>query len=772
MKQAYRGIVYLFCCACLCMTARAQNITQAEYFFDSDPGYGSGTQISIATPAPNISGLSFNAGVSALSNGIHTLFIRTKDANGRWSQTYAHTMAKVQPMFPNPSAASAIVQAEYFIDTDPGYGNGTTITLTPAVNISALSFNVDLSSVSTGLHTLYVRTKDATGWSIVSSTPFAKVQGTFGNPNATSNITKVEYFFDSDPGFGNGIDVPITAAANISGLVFNANVSSLSQGMHTLYVRSRDAQGKWSVVNSINFAKVQGLFTNPNSSGNIVKMEYFFDTDPGFGNGVDVPLTSGTDISNFTFNANVNTLLTGLHTLYVRTKDAQGKWSITFQQQFTRIQGLNSNPAQVSKITKAEYFFDTDPGFGNGINIPLTPGIDISALSFNADISALSNGVHTLFVRSCDSLGQWSTTNHLGFAKVQPLFNNLNTQSNIVKLEYFFDADPGFGNGTDVPVVSGLNISSLAFNANVSALNNGVHTLYVRSKDAQGKWSVVNETVFARVQPLIGNPNTQSNIVQIEYFVDTDPGIGNGIWVPLSSDTNVTALSLNVDMTVLVNGSHILYIRSKDAQGKWSITNSWAFNGGTAPLAMSLISFDAKLLEDKKVILEWITAYEADVADYTIERSYDASRWTVVGKKLPLGGDPEKERVYQMVDEEPGTGIVYYRLTETDINGQKTQAPIRFVQINENAIADAVLYPNPNDGTLINIRSAAFTEGDVLIHIIGADGKVCFSQTIPQQTSPLTILSDLHLATGNYFINLQGKNKTETLKLQVTGKTF
>src|SRR5690606_31995722 len=110
-------------------------------------------------------------------------------------------------------------------------------------------------------------------------------------------------------------------------------------------------------------------------------------------------------------NANVNTLLTGLHTLYVRTKDAQGKWSITFQQQFTRIQGLNSNPAQVSKITKAEYFFDTDPGFGNGINIPLTPGIDISALSFNADISALSNGVHTLFVRSCDSLGQWSTTN-------------------------------------------------------------------------------------------------------------------------------------------------------------------------------------------------------------------------------------------------------------------------------------------------------------------------------------------------------------------------
>ncbi|QLH46029.1 MAG: hypothetical protein HWD58_10605 [Bacteroidota bacterium] len=66
--------------------SQAQNITQLEYFFNTDPGFGNATQASI-TPAANIANMNINADVTALPQGIHQLYIRSKDANGNWSVT-------------------------------------------------------------------------------------------------------------------------------------------------------------------------------------------------------------------------------------------------------------------------------------------------------------------------------------------------------------------------------------------------------------------------------------------------------------------------------------------------------------------------------------------------------------------------------------------------------------------------------------------------------------------------------------------------------------
>jgi hypothetical protein len=352
------------------------------------------------------------------------------------------------------------------------------------------------------------------------------------------------------------------------------------------------------------------------------------------------------------------------------------------------------------------------------------------------------------------------------FAKVQPVFSNPNTVSNINKAEYYYDTDPGFGSGTDIPVVAAADISSLVFNASVSSLSNGVHTLYVRTRDAQGKWSVVNNLVFAKIQSLATNPHTTSNIDRIEYFIDNDPGIGNGISVPFTPAVDVSNVSFNVDMTILVTGAHKLYVRSKDAQGKWSITNIHSFNGGLIPLAIELVSFEASLQKNNTVLLKWVTESESDVAKYRIERSYDAGLWTLVGEKAPVTSNSSQRRTYTLPDLNPGTGVVYYRLTEIDLNGKETIAPIRFVKINGTIAGYASVYPNPNDGKQINISSDLFGQGDVTVTIIGSDGKIHLRSTVNNATSLFTI-SGIELAAGNYFINLQGKQRSESLKLQV-----
>ena len=73
--------------------------------------------------------------------------------------------------------------------------------------------------------------------------PFLKSALTSESPQ---NITQVEYFVDSDPGFGNGTSIGISAGTDLNPSI-TADLSSLSDGFHVLYVRAKDTEGDWSV---------------------------------------------------------------------------------------------------------------------------------------------------------------------------------------------------------------------------------------------------------------------------------------------------------------------------------------------------------------------------------------------------------------------------------------------------------------------------------------------------------------------------------------------
>ncbi|QLH46032.1 MAG: hypothetical protein HWD58_10620 [Bacteroidota bacterium] len=105
----------------------------------------------------------------------------------------------------------------------------------------------------------------------------------------------------------------------------------------------------------------------------------------------------------------------GIHQLYIRSKDANGNWSVTNRSFFYKTG--NSNSASNANIVKLEYFFDADPGFGNGIDVPVTPGNNIANLNIVPDISAVGLGAHLLSVRSKDEKGSWSITNSVGFLR-------------------------------------------------------------------------------------------------------------------------------------------------------------------------------------------------------------------------------------------------------------------------------------------------------------------------------------------------------------------
>ena len=297
---------------------------------------------------------------------------------------------------------------------------------------------------------------------------------------------------------------------------------------------------------------------------NLTRMEYFFDTDPGFGNGVNAGAVSGTSFTFTNLPLSLSGLSAGMHNLFFRSRNADGKWSQSIPQTFYYEPAFN-NPVQ--NISKAEYFFDTDPGFGNGTDAGAVNAATIN-LNITPTISSLAAGMHTFFMRTRDAAGKWSQSIPQTFY-YEPIISN--PVQDIVKAEYFFDTDPGFGNATNHSIVPGANISfSLA--PTISSLSAGLHRFFIRTRDAAGKWSQSTPALFY-YEPIISNP--YPNITRAEYYIDNFVAVGNGIPVVFAPNDTINAIKFPVNITGVASGNHRLFLRTRDVNGKWSLT-SWA----------------------------------------------------------------------------------------------------------------------------------------------------------------------------------------------------
>ncbi len=783
------------------------NVTEAEYFIDIDPGFGNATTAAV-TAGQNIT-FNFAGNIAPLLSGLHNLFVRTRDANGKWSLSTPKLFYKETVV---ANAVASITSAEYFFDTDPGFGNAIAASVTAGQTVT-FSFAGNIAPLPNGLHNLYVRTRDANGkWSISTPQLFYKEALV---ANAIPTITSAEYFFDTDPGFGNATTAGITAAHTVT-FNFNGNIAALSSGFHNLFVRTRDANGTWSM-------SIPQVFYKPPSISsvipNITSAEYFFDTDPGFGNATMASVTAGQTVI-FNFAANITVLTNGLHNLFVRTKDANGNWSLSIPQLFYKEVVLNN---LVSNITSAEYFFDTDPGFGNATTATVATGQTV-IFNFAGNISSLTNGLHNLFVRTKDANGKWSLSVPQLFYKEAILINPI---PNITSAEYFFDTDPGFGNAITAAVTAGQNVN-FNFNGIVTTLSNGLHYLYVRTRDVNGKWSLSIPQLFYK-EPVINN--TVPNIATAEYYVDSDPGFGSGTAFTVSPQGQTIIQNFNFAATSLTRGLHRLYIRIKDANGKWSLTSTalfyyetvlpvpptdqfvklewfwttdpgfgnatavsippgnngqitnFAFNvpvdgsfGGTKKnlyirilddwslttvrvvdftgtvLPVTLLEFTAQA-QQNIVMAKWSTLQELNSDYFEVEHSTDGINFKKIGR-VNAAGNSSTLKAYSLPHNDPVTGANYYRLKQVDKNGHFEYSPI--VKILFNGIKGTIVaYPNPVSD-ILNITVPQTLQNDkAVLQLFDARGSLLLQKTITDKRTEILMGA---FAAGNYSLLIRDKN--------------
>jgi len=221
--------------------------------------------------------------------------------------------------------SQTINKAEYFIDTDPGAGNGQNVTFTSSISLNDISFQVPIPSLTDGFHYLFFRVRDSNNkW---SSTEFRTIfKSSLPSSGSLTDVIGAEYFIDIDPGINAGTNIPITSGNILEPYTFEIPVTSLSNGFHYLFTRVKDANGKWSPAEQRIFLK-ETLSALP-PIPNITRVEYYIDSDPGFGNAAAVPFTPAASLHDQVFILDLSSLSQGSHKLFIRAKDANNVWSL------------------------------------------------------------------------------------------------------------------------------------------------------------------------------------------------------------------------------------------------------------------------------------------------------------------------------------------------------------------------------------------------------------------------------------------------------------
>ena len=161
-------------------------------------------------------------------------------------------------------------------------------------------------------------------------------------------------------------------------------------------------------------------------------------------------------------------------------------------------------------------------------------------------------------------------------------------------------------------------------------------------------------------------------------------------------------------------------------------------------LAVSGLKLTATTDELKQVPLQWTAVDEINVRSYEVQRSTDGAHFASLSSLQAISGGTQ--HTYNYTDKLPVSGNNYYRIKETDNNGNIAYSNV--VRIIITAVADILIMPNPASDYVNIIAKTSITQ----LQVLNAKGQVL--QTI----KPLANSYKLHvnaMPSGEYFLRIE-----------------
>lgn len=504
------------------------------------------------------------------------------------------------------ACAQSITDAEYFINSDPGPGNGIDIPVTPGsqVNITSLQVPVALLD-SNDSHDLFLRYRSEDGlWGNRERRSFFLFYS-IPHGYAGRDITSAEYWFD------NGAPIPFDLSDDPSVVhaILLPSAGLQTNTAHKLSVRYFGSHGQFGSVESRYFflhEPIPGIWY----SRDITHVEYRFDNLPptlvDIGNNFEIDYYALLPVGGLTPNQN--------HKLTIRYLDEDGRWSNPEARYFFAIQ-LDGGAAEYIDITHVEYSFDGV----NPVLVDVTDGNDINYAELIASLGLQVNQSHKLAVRYLDERGLWSNF-EARYVFVHEEADGIQTLLDVAAVEYWIDG--GAPLQVDIADAANVNFASLV----PHFAGPGHHDFYLRYISEVGQRSNAEKLPFFVWSG--AGPSGTARLAGAEYFVNVDPGVGNGVQVTFPQDgawDEGAENSVSV-LTGLPVGLHRFGIRMRDEVGNWSHTLADTFVVG--PVLVISVS-------GSNIVLNW-TANPDNIPFHVYRAPGTGGAFTEIGTSTGL----------------------------------------------------------------------------------------------------------------------------------------
>ncbi|ELR69087.1 Hypothetical protein C900_05476 [Fulvivirga imtechensis AK7] len=183
-------------------------------------------------------------------------------------------------------------------------------------------------------------------------------------------------------------------------------------------------------------------------------------------------------------------------------------------------------------------------------------------------------------------------------------------------------------------------------------------------------------------------------------------------------------------------------------------------SGGTLPVEFLYVKATASF---DKVVIKWATASELNNDFFTVERSKDGVNFETVAS-VNGAGTSEKVNNYEIDDNNAYSGTSYYRVKQTDYDGQFEYSGM--ITIVNNSVADVQLniYPNPAvDQVKIDISRL----GSVKVEIMDINGVSVYSEEFNGEFTSAAQIDVTSFPKGMYYVNLKTRSHAVSKNLLI-----
>ena len=273
-----------------------------------------------------------------------------------------------------------------------------------------------------------------------------------------------------------------------------------------------------------------------------------------------------------------------------------------------------------------------------------------------------------------------------------------------------------------------------------SGIERGGQLFYTESGDGNGFYISVRDINRIREQTSTESLNSKMDtlgapIGRIEYFINSDPGFGNGTPLDFTVDNGDAHVNEMIDVSQFDEGFNFLYVRSSNISGLWGMTLKRAFF----------------LKKGSKAGIKTLEYYFTDENGFTTQTFY-----------YQLENGEESFTFNPNVTELSFTHDYTMHIWAIDsIDRRSFEASMDFtyeqtVGISDIKINRNFIYPNPASDVIHLKLDNNLLENSKQYQIISMDGRI-FMQAALNTQNDVTVNVD-HLPKGKYFVQLVGEN--------------